>query len=61
MYMRYFDLRWSVLQPVWNKQTRFYESRVEYIFVPKFYHDRASHGFLHLRHLGKIQESSTIS
>ena len=40
--MRYFDLtsrgiqtfytslpaRWAVLQPVWNKQTRFYESKL---------------------------------
>ena len=56
MYMRYFDLTsrgyqtfytslpatWTVLQPPWNKQTRFYESKVEYIFVPKFSHDRAS-------------------
>ena len=78
MYMRYFDLtnrgiqnfytslpaRWTVLQPVWNKQTRsyesktrFYESKVEYLFVPKFYHDRASYGFLqHLKYLGKILE-----
>ena len=76
MYMRYFDLtstgiqnfstslpaRWAVLQPVWNKQTRFYKSRVEYLFVPKFYHYKASHGFLqYLRYLGKIQESNTIS
>ena len=54
--------RWTVLQPVWNKQTKFYESRVEYIFVPKFYHDRASQGFLqHLRYLGKIAESNTMS
>ena len=70
--MRYFDLtsrgiqnfytsspaRWTVLQLVWNKQTRFYE----YLFVPKFYHDRESHGFLqHLKYLGKIQENNTIS
>ena len=76
MYMRYFNLtsrgiqnfytsllaRWTVLQPVWNKQTRFYESKFEYLFVPKFYHDRASHGFLqHLKYLGKIQENNTIS
>ena len=46
----------------WNKQTRFYESRVEYIFVPKFYHDRASQCFLqHLRYLSKIPESNSIS
>ena len=76
MYMKYLDLtsrgiqnfytnlpaRWTVLQPMWNKQTRFYESKVKYLFVPKFYHDRASHGFLqHLKYLGKIQESDTIS
>ena len=73
--MRYFDLtnrgiqnfytslpaRWTVLQPVGNKQTRFYESKVEYIFVPKFYHNRASHDFLHRRYIGRIQESNTIS
>ena len=75
-YMRYFDLTsrgiqnfytslpaiWTVLQSLWNKQTRFYECRVEYLFVPKFYHDKASHGFLQqLRYSSKIQESNTIS
>ena len=76
MYMRYFDLtsrgiqnfytslpaRWTVLQPMWNKQTRFYESKAEYLFVPKFYHDRVSCGFLqHVKYLGKTQENNTIS
>ena len=75
MYISYFGLtsrgiqnfytsspaRWIVLQPVWNEQTRFFESKIEHLFVPKFYHDRASLGFLqHLKYLGKIQENNAI-
>ena len=76
LYMRYFDAtsrsnasfytglvqQWTVLQPIQSKRTSFFESRTEHIIVPKFYHDGASYGFLqHLRYLGKIQGSDTIS
>ena len=43
-------------------RTNFYESRTEYMFVPKLYHDRVNSGFLkYLRHIGKLQGSNTIS
>lgn len=46
--------RWTVLQPTWNKQTRFYELVSSHIFVPKFYRDRSSRGFLkHLKYLAR--------
>ena len=48
--------QWTVLQLIWNRQTRFYESVSDHIFVPKFYHDRPSRGFLkHLKYLGKTR------
>ena len=54
--------QWNALQPIRSKGTSFFESRTEHIIVPKFYHDGASYGFLqHLRYLGKIQRSDTIS
>ena len=47
---------WTVLQLIWNKQTRFYESVSDHIFVPKFYHGRSSSGYLkHLKYLGKTK------
>ena len=75
-YIRYFDTRrrsqeslytgWekqrTVLKPLLFAQTNFYESRTEYMFVPKFYHDRANSGFLkYLRYIDKIQGNNTIS
>ena len=40
----------------------FFESRTEYIFVARCYHDRASSGFLkYLRYIGKIQGNNTLS
>ena len=48
--------RWTVLQPIWDEQTRFYESVSDHIFVPKFYHGKSSHGFLkHLKYFGKVK------
>ena len=42
--------QWTVLQPIWNKQTDFWETRTDHIFVPKFHYDRANYGFLkHLK------------
>ena len=76
LYMRYFDAtsrsnasfytglvrQWTVLQPIQSKRTSFLESRTEHLIPPKFYHDGASYGLLqHLRYLGKIQGSNTIS
>ena len=76
LYMRYFDAtsrsnasfytglvqQWTILLPILTKQTSVFESRTEHIIVPRFYHDGASYGFLqHLRYLGKIQVSDTIS
>ena len=74
--MRYFDAtsrnnasfytglvqQWTVLQLIRSKRISFFESRTKHIIVPKFYHDGASYGFLqHLRYLGEIQGSYTVS
>ena len=48
--------RWIILQPIWNKQTRFYESVNNHILVPEFYYDRSSCGYLkHLKYVGKVK------
>ena len=39
------EKQWTVLKPIFAARTVFFESRTEYIFVPKFHHDRASSGF----------------
>ena len=76
LYLRHFDAKsrysgnlytgwekqWTVLKPIFAARTVFFESRTEYIFVAKFYHDRASSGFFkYLRYIVKTQGNNALS
>ena len=53
---------WTILHAVLSSQIIFYQSRVRDLFVPKFYHDRASTNFLkYLTYLGEIKPENSNS
>ena len=48
------------MRPIIDLEVDVYQSRVGRLFVPKFYHDRASTNFLkHLIYLGEVKQENS--
>ena len=56
--------RWACFYPDFNKKTLFYESRVKYLFVTKYYHEKRldKNSFMyHLTYIGKVVGDKRLS
>ena len=56
----HFTNNWTALRPVVELEVNFYQSRVGRLFIPQFYHDRASTNFLkHIIYLGEAKPENS--
>ena len=56
--------RWTCFYPDFHKQTYFYESKIEYFFITKYYHEiRLGRNYFmyHLAYKGKIVGDKRLS